>query len=161
MTWDEERDPRSRQLAVDLEDSLTQAEKVLMELNRMTYQLSLMRMFQRVAMHSAAGTVLAAGWGIALQLADGSRLSGAIFAVLPYLPLLVILASMGYGFGVVSLDLRRRQMYEAELMVELSRNVRELLPAIAKRNEWTELKLNSMRARLSRFPISKKSAWYE
>jgi hypothetical protein len=82
------------------------------------------------------------------QAAGGTRLT--IVAVIVFL-LGISVATMIYL--VLEIPLRERAARDARVLVETVGLIRELLPLVARSEEWDELQTDLFRSRLSRFPI--------
>jgi hypothetical protein len=137
--------PDRRALGVELEHALVHAETLLAAVDQATWRLNVLRAWQLVfllAGSAVAGALVQAGGMVAISVAA-----------------FVMVSSAG-GVGVLFLAtprMIRARDRDIAVMVSLSRTARDLLPAVAQDEQWSELRLATTRARIARFPISERS----
>jgi len=161
VAWDSPSDDGGRDasrqgtLGDDLERSVAYAEQLMISINRARSRLRTFRLVQ-VALFFV-GATMAVTLALSVSLSPAGSAGSELQPFTIYLPIMAGIVGVAGGLTFFVGPLRRQ--YESDLMttIEITRAVREVLPAVAKRENWTEIRHGTMRARLSRFPISDRS----
>lgn len=140
-----EPEPAPRRLSRELEKTLVHAERVLEAVDRADWRYRVLRVLQFVSL--AVGLL-----GVALIVTQGY-----LQPLLAASPVLLAVAISVLALQRTVATVARQRERDLAVMVQLSRTVRDLLPAVAEDENWTELRHAMTRARISRFPISERS----
>lgn len=132
---------------MELDQTLTIAERLLEQVDRVSERRRVVRIVEIGVV--GLTIIVITGWDGLDRLAGWPRLTavsligaavGACVALLTY----VLLES----------PLRRRLARDTRAAVQISQLIRELLPLVAREENWKELQLDVFKSRLSRFPIN-------
>jgi hypothetical protein len=130
----------------ELDNTLTIAERLLEQADRGSERCRVVRIVEFGVVGLAIFVIT--GWDGLDRLAGWPRLTavsligaaiGASLAALIYL--------------LLESPLRRRLARDTRAAVQISQLIRELLPLVAREENWNELQLDVFKSRLSRFPI--------
>lgn len=139
----------------DLEVSLSHAEGLLARIEEEERHLTILKLLGAVAFLIVMA-ILALGL-LAVESVGTSQSVGTEIA----LALLVAVGAISFVMiGVVHVKTRRsiaRRRREARVMMAIAGAVREILPARARQEEWSNEKFQFMNSRVSRFPITAES----
>lgn len=138
-------DRPGRRLSGDLEAALDHAEKMLDAFDRASWRVQVL-LAARVTVVVLVG--VASGF-VFLNVTAPTQVRVAVIGMLAAFVVLV-----GFGFRTAIHAVRRQRERDLSALVQVSRVVRDLLPVVAKQEQWSELKLLTARARIARFPIS-------
>jgi hypothetical protein len=147
---DREPELAPRRLGRELEETLVHAERVLEAVDRADWRYRVLRVLQVVSL--AVGLL---GVGLLVVIVTQGYYFQTLWVAFSVLLAAVAGAVLTLQRTVVAVARQRDR--DLAVMVQMSRTVRELLPAVAEDENWTELRHAMTRARISRFPISERS----
>jgi hypothetical protein len=137
----------------DLEIALEHAERMLTSFDRATRELRTLRVIRNCAFTAA---LLVAS--VVFAIATGAP--ATVLSIAEFVIAIVLVAMAISTFPLlqqVIKSVHRQQERDLSGLVQLSRVVRDLLPVVAKNEDWSELRQLTVRARIGRFPISEES----
>src|SRR5262249_22289759 len=143
-----EKHDRHQWLGRELERTLVHAERVLEAVDRADWRYRVLRVLQFVSFTVGLSAMVV----LTVTRGDFQR---------SWVTISGFIGLVGVGI-VVALEravatVARQRERDLAVMVQMSRTVRDLLPAVAEDENWTELRHAMTRARISRFPISERS----
>lgn len=134
--------------AEDLESALEQAERVLDSFDRITRELRTLQLVRTGA--------LLAGLLAGIVSFAATHLPVAV-AILLFVVSTIAGLAASFLLGPTATWAQLQRDRDLSSLVEISRVVRDVLPVVAKQEEWSELKRLTLRARIARFPISERT----